>query len=190
MNTVIRVVCCAGLAIAAFLISGCTTFENSIELRAPVVKVPVSASSSVIKNGDMVKASGYKVIEHFTFDSKLLWSLGGKPKIAKIDITKELTEQIEKTGADAIVNLRIVMASVDNAGEIWVGMERIIGSVVLVFGGVAGIVAIATESDMGGPIAIGMTGIGAGFMGLSFITEWTGVTTYVFSIEGDAVKFR
>jgi hypothetical protein len=170
------------MALLILLFLSCASYERNVVLAPLSPELPVSASSSLYIQNQIIPASEYKVVYEFEFITRSKQPLWNKLPSTQIEIQSQLDEIKTEYGAEAITNLSIELLDV-RAGDLYViSMERWLGSF--------GVLYTGFGDSFGQSDALSLAGLAAGtgaLWGGSFLHQRLAKATYIYRIKGEAV---
>ncbi|MDA3852598.1 MAG: hypothetical protein PF447_15220 [Spirochaetaceae bacterium] len=178
------------MALLILLFLSCASYERNVVLAPLSPELPVSASSSLYIQNQIIPASEYKVVYEFEFITRSKQPLWNKLPSTQIEIQSQLDEIKTEYGAEAITNLSIELLDV-RAGDLYViSMERWLGSFGVLYTGFGLFLATTQGDSFGQSDALSLAGLAAGtgaLWGGSFLHQRLAKATYIYRIKGEAV---
>ncbi|MBN2735549.1 MAG: hypothetical protein JXR70_01120 [Spirochaetales bacterium] len=178
--------------ITGLIMSSCASIDHKLSI-APIDRdYPISASSSIFYQDQIIYDSDVEIVNQFKF--KKVYSMKITEREMRLNIAKELDNQIELAGADGISGLKITVTNINTDALDWINIERYSGLVIT--GGCAAWIlapSIFKQPEMSQEqlkVSLAITGTGLLLFGGSYLHENLGTIAYVFEIEGNAVRFK
>jgi hypothetical protein len=167
----------------------CATTDQTLLLQPLPSDPPVSISDSVIINGQVYRRGDFSKLESFTFEKSIRFPMTSRQ--ITLDLSPDLCEIAARAQADAITDLTIQLRDVKHRDYTWVMFERASGFWICT--GITCVVAslLIQQRQLNTPADdLLIFGVGAAFIGVSYIHESLGSTIFVLKMSGNAAKLK
>jgi hypothetical protein len=188
--SLLRTLGIAVITAATIALAACASINQTIRIAPLPGDYAVSASSSLLVNGQTIPESDLKVVKYFHFTTYASPRL--KERDVQIGLAADLKKILDDAGANGIIKLRITTTNIDTSALSWIVLERYAGITGVLSGlAVAGTVAgyPSTYSSQATGWAIGIAAVGAVLLGGSLVHESVATVGYVIDIDGTAVIY-
>lgn len=187
----------AAIALSGLVLQSCATLDQRLTLKPIPADLPVSATSSLLVGQTVVPPGDYGTPIPLSLTKTLAIPL--KTREAELDLYPDLKAAAVEKGGNAVAGLRISLKNVDSSAYGWVSLERQLGFLTALTGGMLYyFVASATGGSGGAAVPagaeeakmafLGTTAAGLALIGGSFLHENLGKVVYTIDLQGQVVK--